>query len=261
MSSTSSPSSTRSSSRWIRWRVSSIARRSACDWPMSTVGLLGDRPIRASDHIRDARRGLDVLGQALASCDGRGAGRPPRGASRAPRSPAREPSTRARTSRRELVVAVGRADPVGVEDHLVAVGGERLGALGRSQLALGQLDRAVVYLLGVPERAIAAAISSCSSRSSSRSGCAATSMAVSFAFRVRHGNSMDSSPLARPANGLGQPPLVPYHRLDGHRARTRPTRGSGAGRAPAREHREGRQGAARRGARRDRRAAGARATC
>ena len=54
--------------------------------------------------------------------------------------------------RHQLVGPADRAHPVGVEDHLVAIGGQRLRAPGRPQLTLGQPDRTIVHLLGLPER-------------------------------------------------------------------------------------------------------------
>jgi hypothetical protein len=54
--------------------------------------------------------------------------------------------------RRQFVVPAAHAQPVGVEDHLVAVGRQRLRGPGRPQLTLGKLDRALVRLLGLPER-------------------------------------------------------------------------------------------------------------
>ena len=48
-------------------------------------------------------------------------------------------------------VPADRAQPVGVEDHLVAIGGQRLRAPGRQQLTLGKLDRTIVRILGMPQ--------------------------------------------------------------------------------------------------------------
>ena len=129
------------------------------DVPLGLIGLGSSCP---ADRLRVAGGGLDLLSQlpqlARIAARERDLAAPRRTLDlEGQLMPVRATGERAVLDpradfRRQLVGPADRAHPVGVEDQLVAIGGQRLRRAGRPQLTLRELDRTSVRLLGLPER-------------------------------------------------------------------------------------------------------------